>query len=304
MMNTKQAKLFEPTRIGKIRLKNRICMAPMGLVGYSDYQGGFTENAQEYYVERAKGGVGLIITGLCNVDYNELGEFGIPCPAYNPTAFSMSTTPMIERIHAQGAKIFIQLTGGLGRSGVPTMITQRIAPSEQENRFDPNILHRAMTVEEIEILVKNFGLAAAGAKKAGFDGIEIHAVHEGYLLDQFAISFYNRRTDAYGGPLRNRLKIAVDIIKTVKAVCGADYPVSLRYSVKSFMKGLRQGILPGEVASEAGKDTEEGLEAAQILVEAGYDCLNVDVGAYDSWYWNHPPMYFEDGMYREYGKLV
>jgi len=303
-MDPRYAKLFEPTNIGRVRLKNRLSMAPMGLVGYSDYMGGFTQNAQNYYIERARGGVGLIITGLCCVDYNEMAPFGLPCPSYNPTLFGMSTIPMNEKIHAYDAKIFIQLTGGLGRSGVPTMVTQHIAPSENENRFDPNVIHRPMTVEEIETLVKDFMKSAAVVQKCGFDGIEIHAVHEGYLLDQFAIAFYNRRTDEYGGDLRGRLKIATDIVKGIKQVCGKDFPVSLRYSVKSFMKGLRRGILPGEREAEVGKDLEEGVEAAKILVEAGYDCLNVDVGTYDSWYWNHPPMYFEDGMYREFGRIV
>jgi len=303
-MNPKYAKLFEPTSIGKVKLKNRMSMAPMGLVGYSDYMGGFTENAANYYIERAKGGVGLIITGLCCVDYNEMADFGVPCPAYNPIAFSMTTASMIEKIHAYDAKIFIQLTGGLGRSAVPALVKQFIAPSDNENRFEPTIEHRPLLKSEIETLVQNFVKSAASAKRAGFDGVEIHAVHEGYLLDQFAISLFNRRTDEYGGDLRGRLKIATDIVKGIKAACGEDFPVSLRYSIKSFMKGLRQGILPGETATEVGKDYDEGIEGAKILVEAGYDSLNVDVGTYDSWYWNHPPMYFEDGMYREFGRMV
>ena len=161
-----------------------------------------------------------------------------------------------------------------------------------------------MTVEEIKKLVGNFVKSAAIAKKAGFDGVEIHAVHEGYLLDQFAISFFNQRTDEYGGDLAGRLKIATDIVKGIKQVCGPDFPVSLRYSIKSFMKGLREGALPGEDFVEVGKDYEEGIEAAKLLVEAGYDALNVDAGTYDSWYWNHPPMYFEDGMYREFGRML
>jgi len=303
-MNPKYAKLFESTSIGKVQLKNRMSMAPMGLVGYSDYMGGFTENAANYYIERAKGGVGLIITGLCCVDYNEMVDFGVPCPAHNPIAFSMTTAPMIEKIHAYDTKIFIQLTGGLGRSAVPALVKQFIAPSENENRFDPATEHRPLLKSEIETLVQNFIKSAVSAKRAGFDGVEIHAVHEGYLLDQFSISLFNRRTDEYGGDLRSRLKIATDIVKGIKAACGEDFPVSLRYSIKSFMKGLRQGILPGETATEVGKDYDEGIEGAKILVEAGYDSLNIDVGTYDSWYWNHPPMYFEDGMYREFGRIV
>lgn len=303
-MNPKYEKLFEPVSIGKVTIKNRTSMAPMGLVCYSDVNGGFNSEAQNYYIERAKGGVGLIITGICCADYSEMPEQSLPCPTYNPLMFCKSTTPMIEKIHAYGAKIFLQITGGLGRSAIPGLIKKAIAPSENPNRFDPSKQHRAMTKEEIQSLIQSFIKGAAVAKEAGFDGVEIHAVHEGYLLDQFAISFFNKRTDEYGGDLRGRLKIATDIVKGVKKACGPDFPVSLRFSVKSFMKGLRQGAVPGEKFTEVGKDYDEGIEAAKILVEAGYDSLNVDAGTYDSWYWNHPPMYFKKGMYREFGRKV
>ncbi|MEM1483490.1 FAD-dependent oxidoreductase [Oscillospiraceae bacterium PP1C4] len=303
-MNSKYTKLFEPITIGKLTIKNRTSMAPMGLVCYADDNGGFNEEAQDYYIERAKGGVGLLITGICPVNYNEVPDNAAPCPTANPMMFNKSTAPMIEKIHAYDAKIFLQLTGGLGRSAMPNFIKKAYAPSENSNRFDPRITHSEMTIEEIKGLIGDFIKGAAVAKQCGFDGVEIHAVHEGYLLDQFAIALFNRRTDEFGGDLRGRLKIATDIVKGIKSVCGADFPVSLRYSVKSFMKGLRQGALPGEEFTEVGKDYEEGIEAAKILAEAGYDILNVDAGTYDSWYWNHPPMYFEKGMYREFGRMV
>ncbi|EMV9319041.1 FAD-dependent oxidoreductase, partial [Vibrio vulnificus] len=95
-----------------------------------------------------------------------------------------------------------------------------------------------------------------------------------------------------------------EIVKGIKAICGDDFPVSLRYSVKGNMKGFGQGILPGEVAEEVGRDMEEGLKAAKYLQDAGFDALNVDAGTYDSWYWNHPPNYFAPGMYKPYCKAV
>ena len=303
-MNKAHAKLFEPVEINGLKIKNRTSMAPMGLVARSDSTGGFTKATQEYYIERARGGVGLIITGISLVDYDEILEFGLPCPTYNPLLFCTTTYEMNEKIHAYGSKIFLQLTGGLGRSGIPGFLKKWIAPSRHQNRFEPGIEHREMTIEEIKTLIGNFVKSAVIAKKAGFDGVEIHAVHEGYLLDQFAISFFNQRTDEYGGDLADRLKIATDIVKGIKKACGDDFPVSLRYSIKSFMKGLRQGALPGEDFVEVGKDYEEGIRAAKMLEEAGYDVLNVDAGTYDSWYWNHPPMYFEDGMYREFGRML
>jgi 2-enoate reductase len=303
-MSNKYQKLFEPLTVGKLTLKNRISMAPLGMVAMADPCGGFSENAQEYYVERAKGGTGLIITGITNVEYNEFPPLLMPCAAYDPLMFAKSCAPMNERIHAYDAKIFLQLTGGFGRAAIPHLMKNAIAPSDQPNRWDPSIQHRAMTIVEIKELIASFVKCAAVAKESKFDGVEIHAVHEGYLLDQFAIAFYNKRDDEYGGDLRGRLKLATDIVKGIKAACGKDFPVSLRYSLKSFIKSLRHGALPGEDFVEQGKDIAEGIEAAKILVEAGYDMLNVDAGTYDAWYWNHPPMYFEKGMYREFGKIL
>lgn len=302
----KYPKLFEPTNIGTVMLKNRTSMAPMGPIGYADVNGGFNQRIQDYYVERAKNDVGLIITGICSVDTSIEGfpNIALPCPTTSPLSFIHSTHSMNDRIHAYGAKVFIQLTGGLGRSALPGFITNNIAPSEQGNRFDPNLIHKEMTIAEIQKMIQKFVISAVVAKKAGFDGVEIHAVHEGYLLDQFAISIYNKRTDEYGGSLENRLKIATDIVKGIKKACGSDFPVSLRYSLKSCMKALRQGGLPDEEYVEAGRDIEEGIEAAKILVSAGYDALNVDAGTYDSWYWNHPPMYFESGVYNNFGEIL
>lgn len=302
----KYKELFEPIQIKKLRLKNKTSMAPMGPVGYADPYGGFNQRLQDYYVERAKNNVGLIITGICSVDLGIEGipSNGLPSPTKNPLAFIHSTYPMNERVHAYDSKIFLQLTGGLGRSALPGFVSNPIAPSEQENRFDPSMTHREMSKEEIQNLIQKFVMSAAIAKKAGFDGVEIHAVHEGYLLDQFAIALFNKRTDEFGGSLENRLRVSTEIVKGIKKVCGPDFPVSLRYSLKSCMKGLRQGGLPGEEYVEAGKDVAEGIEAAKLLVNAGYDLLNVDAGTYDSWYWNHPPAYFEDGMYREFGEIL
>lgn len=306
-MASPYAKLFEPTNIGKLTLKNKISMAPMGPVGYADTEGAFTQRGQDYYVERAKGGTGLIITGICSVDLGieDMAKPVIPCPTLNPFSFIYAATQMNERIHAYGAKIIVQLTAGFGRSAIIGVTGKHIAPSEQENRWDPSVKHRAMTVEEIQNVIKKFAMSAGIAKMAGFDGVEIHAVHESYLLDQFAIAFFNKRTDAFGGSLENRLRISTEIVKAIKGACGPDFTVSLRYSLKSFMKGLRQGALPGETFTEVGKDIEEGIAAARLLVAAGYDALNVDAGTYDSWYWNHPPMYFgEGGMYREFGRIL
>ena len=152
-------------------------------------------------------------------------------------------------------------------------------------------MHREMTKEEIHERVEAFGKLAKMCKDAGIDGVEVHAVHEGYLLDQFAISAMNTRTDEYGGSLENRLRFTCEIIQEIKRVCGKDYPVTVRYSVASKMKGWNQGALPGEDYKEFGRSLEESPKAAQILEAAGCDALNADNGTYDSWYYPHPPVY-------------
>nr|WP_239996557.1 FAD-dependent oxidoreductase [Photobacterium phosphoreum] len=307
-MNKHHAVLFEPMKIGQLQLKNRYSMAPMGTLGCVDGDGAYNSRGIEYYIARAKGGVGLIITGVQMVE-NTLEQFpmpSLPCPTHNPTAYIRSAKEMNERIHAYGTKVFAQLTAGWGRSCIPgfTPKEKSIAPSEAANRFDPSITHRELTTEEVQYFIRKFVEAAVISKKSGYDGVEIHAVHEGYLLDQFTMEYFNKRTDQYGGSFENRYRFAVEIVQGIKAACGKNFPVSLRYSVKGQMKGFGQGILPGETAEEVGRDIEEGLRAAKYLEQAGYDALNVDAGTYDSWYWNHPANYFEPGMYTPYSQAV
>lgn len=293
-------KIFEPIKIGKVEIKNRIAMVPMANLGLVTPEGSWTKRAVDYYVERAKGGTGLIITGAVKVE-NEIEKLkmpSFPCITINPAQFIRSAAELVEHVHAYGAKIFIQITLGLGRSGAPGFLEgEPVAPSAIPNYWDPSITCRELTTKEVERMVKRFGEAAHISKEAGFDGMEIHAAHEGYLLDQFTIAMFNRRTDKYGGDLKGRLTLPVEIVREVKKNAGEDYPVCLRYSIKSYIKDWRQGGLPGEDFKEMGRDLDEGLEAAKILEQAGYDAFNADAGTYDAWYWAHPPLYQEHGCY-------
>ncbi len=229
----------------------------------------------------------------------------MPCPTINPLNFIKTAKLMTERVHAYGAKMFIQLSAGFGRVSIPTIVgTTAVAPSAIPHRWIPGVTCRPLTIEEIRTYIAKFADSAEICRKAGFDGVEIHAVHEGYLLDQFAISFFNYRTDEYGGSLENRLRFATDIVKVIKGRCGQDFPVSLRYSLKSFIKDWLKGGLPGEEFEEKGRDIPEGIEAARILERAGYDAFNGDVGCYEAWYWNHPPMYQEKGLYLPYNEIL
>ena len=299
--------LFSPISIGKVSIKNRFAMAPMGPLGLGDAQGGFNQRGIDYYTARARGGTGLIITGVTFVD-NTIEEHGMPnCPnsTYNPVQFVRTAREMTERVHAYNARIFLQMSGGFGRVTIPTNLGEfpPVAPSPIQHRWLDKTC-RALTVDEIHKLVRDFGEGAYNAKRAGFDGVQIHAVHEGYLIDQFAISLFNQRTDEYGGSLENRLRFAREIVEEIKRRCGQDFPVMLRYSPKSFIKALREGALPGEEFEEKGRDLPEGVEAAKLLVSYGYDALDVDVGSYDAWWWSHPPMYQKKGLYMPYAKLV
>lgn len=303
----KYKNLFTPIKIAGCEIKNRFAMAPMGPLGLSDAEGGWNQRGIDYYTERAKGGTGLIITGVtfsdCQVETQSMPN--CPNSTYNPVHFVRTSKEMTERVHAYGSKIFLMMSGGFGRVTIPTNLGEfpPIGPSEIPHRWLDKTC-RAITKEEIRAIVKSFGDGAYNAKRGGFDGVEIHAVHEGYLLDQFAISMFNLRTDEYGGSLENRLRFAKEVVEEIKERCGQDFPVVLRYSVKSMIKDWREGALPGEEFEEKGRDIEEGLEAAKLLVEYGYDALDTDVGTYDAWWWNHPPMYQEKGLFREYCRMV
>ena len=303
----KYQKLFTPVKIGSVTIKNRFAMAPMGPLGLADSEGGFNQRGIDYYTERAKGGTGLIITGVtfsdCKVETQSMPN--CPNSTYNPVHFIRTSREMTERVHAYGSKIFLMMSAGFGRVTIPTNLGEfpPVAPSEIPHRWLDKMC-RPLTVEEIKSIVKSFGDGAYNAKRAGFDGVEIHAVHEGYLLDQFAISMFNLRNDEYGGSLENRLRFAREVVEEIKSRCGEDFPVALRYSVKSMIKDWREGALPGEEFEEKGRDIAEGLEAAKLLVQYGYDALDTDVGTYDAWWWNHPPMYQEKGLFRPYCKMV
>ncbi|PSU83154.1 FAD-dependent oxidoreductase [Photobacterium phosphoreum] len=302
-----RSELFTPMKIGSVTIKNRIVMEPMGLMGLAGREGEFNQRAADYFVERAKGGVGLIITGFTKVE-NEIERMKMPtftCVTHNPTAFENSCYEMIERVHSYGAKIFLQVSAGLGRVAKPTLLeTQPVAPTAVPNYWDPEVMCRALTTEEVERIISRFEEAAAIAKKVGFDGIELHAVHEGYLADQFTMSVFNKdRTDRFNGDLEQRATFPIEILKAIRRGAGENYPVTVRYSIRSFIKELGKGGI-NVAAKESGRDTEEGLELAKILEKAGYDGFNADTGSYDAWYWAHPPLYAKDGLYLPFVKKL
>lgn len=292
-MDNRFSKLFEPVNIGRLTLKNRIAMAPMGINGFWDPSGTLSQRGIDYYLERARGGAGLLITGLFKVE-NEIEPDGGRMPRIN---FSLlpALTELCEAVHALGCKIFVQLTAGWGRvSPMARFQMQPGAPSVVPAFWNPSVICRELRTEEIGNIVKAFGPAAHLLAMAGVDGIELHG-HEGYLFDQFTTALWNRRTDKYGGNLEGRLTFPLEVLEEIRKHAGAGFPVQYRFGLKHYVKALHAGALKGEAFVEAGQDVAEGLQMALLLEKAGFSSLQVDAGCYDSWYWAHPPVYQEHG---------
>jgi 2-enoate reductase len=293
-MSAKFTKLFEPIEIGKVQIKNRIAMAPMGVTGLLNRDGSPAQRTIDYYVERARGGVGLIITSVFKVE-NDIDPLLHGFPLISAAAIS-PFGELSEAVHAFGGKIFVQLTAGWGRVAHLFMLREQapVSASPIPNYWEPGLICRELKTEEVVKLVKCFGIAARVLAFAGVDGIELHG-HEGYLFDQFTTGIWNKRNDQYGGDLSGRLRFPIEVLKEIKENVGKDFPVQYRFGLKHYIKGLNAAALPGESYTEAGRDIEEGLKMAKMLEDAGFDALHVDAGCYDSWYWAHPPVYQKHG---------
>lgn len=308
-MKQEYAALFTPWKIGNVEIKNRIVMTSMGgtsIFGWME-PNHFDEEAANFLLERAKSDVGLILPGIAPIRDILLGKW-----LYQGKGKFERLKAFMDEFHKTGCKMFVQLTAGFGRSlaindimikalhnkALGTVMKPVLdvsyltaSASATPNRWDDSCISRPLTVAEIRQMVEAFAKTAKLCMDAGVDGVEIHAVHEGYLLDQFTMKYTNLRTDEYGGSFENRYRFPVEIVRAIKERCGKDFPVSLRYSVVSKTKGFGKGALPGEDYIEVGRDMEESERAAKYLQDAGYDMLNCDNGTYDAWYWAHPAPY-------------
>lgn len=304
--------LFTPWRINNCEIKNRIVMTSMGgtsIFGWME-RPHFDEEAAKFLLGKAKNNVGLILPGIAPIQNPMGGQW-----LYSNKGMYKKLKKFMDEIHSYGSKMFVQLTAGFGRSMAvnqmmvtinnskplkllckPFLDIEKICASSSPapNRWSDKCPSRALTIKEIHKMIDAFARISKLCKDAGVDGIEVHAVHEGYLLDQFTLKYVNRRKDEYGGSLENRYRFPIEIVKAIKGKCGKDYPVSLRYSIVSKTKGFNKGALPHEEYKEVGRDFEESKIAAKMLVDAGYDMLNCDNGTYDAWYWAHPPIYMEE----------
>ncbi len=282
-----------PYKIGSVEIRNRFAMIPMTMGGLSyDEEGGFSDNLINYFELRAKGGFGLIIPGAVTTDYHV-----DPFSALGPNLITNKhwqerARILVDRVHKHGTKIFCQLTMGLGRN-YPNLP----GPSENPVWRNPDIKSPELTTEQIKQKIADMIEGAVVAKECGYDGVEMHAMHWGYLLNQIGMAFFNRRTDEYGGSLENRLRCAKELGEGIHEKCGRDFPVGMRLGLKTYIKDYDKATLSGD--DEVGRTLEEGVEISKLLEQYGYDYLNVDAGTYDSFYYACTPMYNPQGFNKE-----
>jgi 2,4-dienoyl-CoA reductase-like NADH-dependent reductase (Old Yellow Enzyme family)/thioredoxin reductase len=270
-------KLFTPFKIGKMEVKNRIVMSPMG-TNTTGPDGVTSLDEINYFEARARGGAGMIITGVFFL--NERIAQGSLEGLLHDNYVIPRLTELCESVQRYGTKIIAQLSAGTGRNAFPNMFGDPpMSASAIPSAFDPNVICHALTHEEIKELMNLFAESAIRVKKAGFDGIEIHG-HAGYLIDQFMSPIWNKRDDKYGGSLENRMRFPVEIVQSIRKAVGPDMPILYRIALDHRFEG--------------GRTLEESMEIIKILEQAGVDALDIDAGSYETIDYIFPPTYLGD----------
>lgn len=256
-------KLFEPMKIGTLEIKNRFVVPPMHS-GSATEEHLFSEQSFDYFAARAKGGFGLVITEFLCVSEEGLAD-STQVGIYDDT-FIPNLTELTRRVHENGAHCFAQIHHAGIQSDVNTTKQMSVGASAMPAANKLQKVHE-LTTDEVWTLVRKFGDAALRAKKAGFDGVELHGAH-GYLVAQFLSKSTNKRTDVFGGTNTGRAKFACEIIKDIKKKCGKDYPVSVRIS--------------GVEDVENGNTIIDSKGQAILLEKAGADAIHVSIGTITS----------------------
>lgn len=267
-MNAKYPNLLSPGTIGSLEIRNKTVMCAMGM---SQSDEGFVSQAViNHYVERAKGGIGLIMVEVTCVD-TPLGLNTSRMLVIDDDKYIPKMTELADSIHQQGAKCLLQIshTGRGARRAVTGH--QPVGPSAVAMPYSfmmglSNEEPRALTIEEIQQIEDKYAKAALRAKKAGFDGIEIHSVGY-YLGQQFLSSTANVRTDEYGGSPENRVRFHLNIIRKIKELCGEDFTIVVKLSA------MEQG-------EDAGITMQDGMYYAKRFQDAGVDALEVLAGTW------------------------
>ena len=234
-----------------------------------------TESGMRYYEERAKGGIGLIHTGAYFID--EKTAQGGRTLDFSTDKSIPSGTVLTERVHRWGAKIFAQLSCGTGRNGMP-QIGERVPISSSENPsfYNPSMICRPLSIEEIEEMMEHWKVAATNAVRMGFDGIQIHA-HAGYLMDQFMSEIWNHRTDKYGGSFENRCRFTMETVDAIRSVVGPNFPITYRISLDHRFPG--------------GRTLEESMKILDVLDKCGIDAFDIDAACYETMDYIFPTRY-------------
>ncbi len=280
--------LFKPMKIGSCEVKNRVVITAMEGTGIVENMFGtkFNEKCRDYYINLAKNEVGLIIPGMLPVYSMMMGKWAYKAPKEFEKA-----KPLIEELHTYGSKVFFQIGSGfagrnytiadklipvVGKKVIKKILNpvvhlneMMVGPDEGTPMvWAPQLKTRGLTKEEIQAYIDGYAKVAKLCKDAGVDGVEVHAVHEGYLMDQFTMEYTNHRKDEYGGSFENRYRFASEVVKAIKKECDDDYPVMLRYSVISKVIDFNVGAVPNEEFKELGRNMEESIKAAKYLTEA------------------------------------
>lgn len=262
-------------------------MSPMG-TGFSNPDGSAAEGELNYYEARAKGGLGMLISEVQWItrDTDPMFEFKT---AYDTDQQMENWKQIVDRVHPYGAKICLQVSIGLGRLGFLWGERQPVSASEMPSYYNPAVMCRALTTEEVEKLVGNYRRAGRRAIAAGVDAIEIHA-HAGYLMDQFMTEAWNKRTDQYGGSFENRMRLITEAYQAIRSEVGPNFPILVRMAVTHDWEG--------------GRTVEEGIKICKYLENIGVDALDIDVGCYDDKQWIMPSIYSGISCMADYAALV
>ncbi|MCI7301725.1 MAG: NAD(P)/FAD-dependent oxidoreductase [Clostridiales Family XIII bacterium] len=280
----KHKNLFKEGKIGNLTISSRVIMAPMGTK--SDPDGGFCTRDIDYFVERAKGGAGMIITGrvACSTKY-EMRSHHVLDNYHQVNRLAM----LCEKVHHYGTKLCVQIGPGLGRLVHQDPFTPPYSASAVPSHYYPDLKCKPYEKEDIKYLAWATGFSASLAKRAGADAVELHA-YGGYLLDQFMSTLYNKRTDEYGGSLENRMRFTLECIEQIQEQCGKDFPLIVKFTA--------------DQACEGGRQLPEGIEIAKMLEAAGVQAIHVDKGCYECWYTQIPTVYGKEALQLEDGAAV
>lgn len=305
--------IFSPVRINKLTVKNRIVMGPMGNLQMSEEDGRPNDKMLQYFFARAKGGAGLLTTGLIPISH------GIDPTVTEPR--NTSTFPRIDGsrtllsgwrdlaqgVHAYGSKIFVQLTPGLGRVGPPTCVLNDHklprSASVNPNFYLPALPCLPFSDKSLKKIVKNAGQASLDAMVAGLDGVYLHG-HEGYLLDQMTSQAFNRRSL---GRYADWQAFGLDMVSEIRKRVGPEFPIMYRIDLSLALNETynnRMNTVRSLKKFRNGRSIEDTLNYMDNLVKVGVDIFDVDLGCYDNWWLPHPPAGMPAGCFLEISKIA